>query len=241
MPTSEIIPVATEDWTREGALFVEPRLRELGVRHGLTARSLGPMGPEDARRAAAREAGLTDAPPLVLKQVHGKTIYEPAPERANLEGDGWFAGPGASVGVFVADCVPLFVWDAGLTRLAVVHAGWRGIAAGIGEAAVKMFGSNPAGLSAALGPHIGLCCYEVGPELKNDFDSRHFDGNRLDLGAALRARLEASGVPAERIGVSDLCTRCREEDFFSFRRDGIRRNMMAFAALSKKSAAGVPR
>lgn len=233
MPASEARPVETVEWTREGALYLEPRLKALGVPHGLTTRGMGPMAAPERRCAAAREAGITDDAPLTLKQVHSAEVHPAALDRAGSEGDGWIAGPGFLVGVFVADCLPLIVFDEPVTRVAVVHAGWRGIAAGIGEAAVAAFGGAPERLSAAIGPHIGACCYEVGPELRGDFAAPFFDGNRLDLGAALRSRLEDAGLRPERIGVSALCTRCREDDFFSFRRDGTKRNMMAFA--------GVPR
>jgi len=191
------------------------------------------MADPERRCAAAREAGIEDDAPLTLKQTHSATILSAALESAGSEGDGWIAGPGFLVGVFVADCLPLILFDEPVTRVAVVHAGWRGIAAGIAQEAVVRFGGAPERLFAAIGPHIGACCYTVGSELRERFAPDHFDGDRLDLGAALRAELENAGLAPDRIGVSALCTRCREEDFFSFRRDGTKRNMMAFA--------GVPR
>ena len=88
MPASETLPVKTEDWTREGALFVEPRLRALGVPHGLTTLALGPMADPERRCAAAREAGIEDDAPLTLKQTHSATILSAALESAGSEGTG---------------------------------------------------------------------------------------------------------------------------------------------------------
>ena len=220
----------TEEWTRKDALFVEPRLQALGVPHGLTARGLGPMADAERRSAASRAAGVLEDVPLVLKQVHGNVLYETALENSGKEGDGWIVGPGFLGGVFAADCLPVFLWDETLRSIGVVHAGWRGIAAGILEEAAGRFEGR---VSAAFGPHIGVCCYEVGPEFKDDFASEFFKGKNLNLGAAARARLETAGIAAENIGVSSLCTHCCEDDFFSYRRDRQRRNMMAFAGLPR--------
>ena len=228
--SEEATAVMTEEWTREGALFVEPRLARLGVPHGLTARGLGPMADAERRSAAAREAGIIDDVPLVLKQVHGKILHEAQLSNAGSDGDGWIAGPGFLAGVFVADCLPLFVWNDALSKIAVVHAGWRGIAAGIVEETVGRFEGS---LSASVGPHIGVCCYEVGSELRNDFDGAFFQESHLNLGAVVKAKLEAAGLASEAIGISSLCTKCGEDDFFSFRRDKQRRNMMAFAGLPR--------
>jgi copper oxidase (laccase) domain-containing protein len=122
--------------------------------------------------------------------------------------------------------------------VAAVHAGWRGLAAGVIEAAVEALarcGVEPGGVSAAIGPHIGPCCYEVDEPvlaaLRARFAGRLASNARpgrdghawLDIGALARAALAAAGVPAERVDVSAAaCTRCDAARFHSFRRDGAR-------------------
>lgn len=117
--------------------------------------------------------------------------------------------------VLVADCVPVALSARG--RVAILHCGWRGLAAGIVERALGTFEEPPA---AAIGPGIGGCCYEVGQDVLARF--RDLDGvaegSMLDLKAVARRRLEAGG--AVRIEDVDLCTSCRPDLFFSHRRDG---------------------
>lgn len=214
---------AVGEWALSDGLFTEPRLAAAGLRHGMTAASLGDMS-----RAALRE-GFGD--PVTLKQVHGATIHAALPGAAGREGDGLVSRTGGpAVGVFAADCLPVLMWSDDGRSVGAFHAGWRGLAAGMLEAAAASF-DGPC--SAAVGPHIGACCYEVGPELERHFAPASFrrDGARrtLDLGAEALLRLRSAGLDESRIGVSGLCTSCRPE-LFSWRRDGVKRSMLAFIA-----------
>jgi YfiH family protein len=117
--------------------------------------------------------------------------------------------------------------DERIRAAAAVHAGWRGTAAGIVRDAVAMmrekFGTRAEDLHAAIGPGIGVCCYEVGPEVAGRFGVRRVEGQgraHLDLPAENRRQLLESGVTGERIYASNLCTMCRSGEFHSFRRDG---------------------
>jgi hypothetical protein len=98
----------------------------------------------------------------------------------------------------------------------MLHCGWRGLAGGIVERAVERFEERPA---AVVGPGIGRCCYEVGPEVLEAFEDLDgvADGRMLDLRAVARRKLEAAGV--DEIDDVDLCTSCRPDLFFSHRRD----------------------
>ena len=121
-----------------------------------------------------------------------------------------------------ADCIPLLLVDPGHRAVAAVHAGWRGTVAGIARSAVAalgaQFGSRTGDLRAAIGPAIGKCCYEVGPEVAARFG---VDGRaHIDLAETVRRQLEAAGVGGQRIYMSGLCTQCRAGEFHSFRRDG---------------------
>ncbi|MDE2290860.1 MAG: polyphenol oxidase family protein, partial [Elusimicrobia bacterium] len=140
--------------------------------------------------------------------------------------------PGLAVGVFSADCVPILLWTDDARTVGAFHGGWRGLAAGIGRAAVAAMGGG-ARLSASVGPRIGACCYRVGPELAGSFADERFErrdgGLFLDLGAEALSQLTAAGVAAERVSVSSLCTSCRPE-LSSWRRDRVRSNMLSFVA-----------
>jgi polyphenol oxidase len=180
------------------------------------------------RRRLAAAAGLEPQAVAMGWQVHGTDLRDWAgpPEPGGADG---FSRPGASlprvdghlteargVGLFVtvADCLPVAL--AGRRRVAMLHCGWRGLAAGIVERALSRFEEAP---TAAIGPGIGRCCYEVGPEVLAAFSDMPgvADGRMLDLRAVVRGKLEASGV--EEIADVALCTSCRSDLFFSHRRE----------------------
>ena len=157
-----------------------------------------------------------------LKQIHSSSCV-PAEGRAGIlgEGDALIENtPGSVVAVKTADCIPVLLADDRLHAVAAVHAGWRGTVAHIVARAVESmaarFGTRPDDLYAAIGPGIGKCCYEVGPEV-----AAHFGGKgraHIDLTAANRQQLQEIGVTPARIYASNLCTMCGPE-FHSFRRD----------------------
>lgn len=158
-----------------------------------------------------------------LKQVHSSTCVA-GDGRSGLlgEGDALLENtPGSVVAVKTADCVPILLVDECRRAVAAVHAGWRGtvarIAAGAVAAMRDRFGTDPADLHAAIGPAIGPCCYEVGPEV-----AAHFGGQgrgHIDLPAANSSQLIQAGVTPGRIYASNLCTQCHPDEFHSFRRD----------------------
>ena len=138
---------------------------------------------------------------------------------------------GIVLGIQTADCVPILVADSRGAAVAAIHAGWRGTAARIVESTVarfrEKFSLEPKDLIAAVGPHIGVCCYEVGQDVVDAigdpvfFESRpHWAKLHLNLGAANRRQLINAGLHDEQIEVSSLCTRCRGDLFHSYRRDG---------------------
>jgi YfiH family protein len=136
--------------------------------------------------------------------------------------------------VKTADCVPILLGDGRTGTCAAVHAGWRGTAASIGSHALERmileYGTRPADVRVAIGPAAGACCYEVGAEVIDAFQAR-FPGSddfftatraghaRIDLFKANQNQLTSMGVPAERIHISPLCTMCRTDLFFSYRRE----------------------
>ena len=179
---------------------------------------------------------LSDVPSLfgnlaTLKQIHSSTCV-PAAGRPGVlgQGDALLENtPGSVVAVKTADCIPILLVDERLRAVAAVHAGWRGTVARIAAKAVEAmgsrFGTRPGDLHAAIGPGIGLCCYEVGPEVAAQFGGQGWRASALsakghiDLAAENRKQMEEVGVTPERVYASNLCTRCRPEEFHSFRRD----------------------
>jgi YfiH family protein len=159
-----------------------------------------------------------------LKQIHSASCVAAEGRRGILgQGDALLENmPGSVVAVKTADCIPILLADERRRAVAAVHAGWRGTAARIVAGAVaamqERFGTDPGDLHAAIGPGIGKCCYEVGPEVSAQFGEQ--GRVRLDLAAINRAQLIDAGVTEARIYASNLCTMCRADDFESFRRDG---------------------
>lgn len=159
-----------------------------------------------------------------LRQVHSATCV-PAEGRSGVLGPGDALledRPGAVVAIKTADCIPILLVDERRRSVAAVHAGWRGtvarIAAGAVEAMRRRFDSDPRDLHAAIGPGIGPCCYQVGPEVAAQFGQA--GRARISLPDANRSQLLQAGVTPERIYASNLCTMCRPGEFHSFRRDG---------------------
>ena len=171
---------------------------------------------EENRRIACAELGFEHERLSFNRQVHS-TIVHRAGSRG-VEGDGlWSEEPGVPMLALGADCLPIAVarTDGG-RALAVLHAGWRGLADGLVAAGVAALGDGPK--AAVVGPAIGPCCYEVGEEVATLFDEDLTADRRLDLWSAAERALRRAGV--DRVERVDLCTRCHPELFFSHRRDG---------------------
>jgi YfiH family protein len=190
---------------------------------------------------AKKAVGLHELRVVTMKQVHGDRIIE-VKDRALKEAgeaDGMIAAEkGIFLGVLTADCVPILFSVPGDGKLAAVaHAGWRGTLAGIAAKMVntlkEQYGVVPDSIAAALGPTIGPCCYEIGPDVSTPMVAkwggaaanslRRADGKTfLDLKSLNRRILENAGIPARQIFEIGPCTSCAAEEFFSYRRDGER-------------------
>lgn len=133
---------------------------------------------------------------------------------------------------FAADCVPILLWEPQAPAIGAVHAGWKGTAGDIAGHAVaemaRLYGADPRKVQAAIGPCIGFCCYETGPEVPQAMlaqlgpEAEAFirpkgDKFHVDLAGMNRALLMRAGVPAENIAVSDGCTMCLPERYWSHR------------------------
>lgn len=158
-----------------------------------------------------------------LKQIHSATCVAAAGRPGELGvGDALLDDtPGSVVAVKTADCIPVLLADERRRAVAAVHAGWRGTVARIAvralEAMHARFGTDPADVHAAIGPGIGKCCYEVGPEVAAHFGEH--GRAHIDLPGTNRLQLVAAGVAPEKVYLADLCTMCHPAEFHSFRRD----------------------
>ena len=154
---------------------------------------------------------------------------------------------GVAVGVRVADCVPVLLYDPDSGAVAAVHSGWRGARLSIAARAVRALAhaaaADPARLIAAVGPSIGRCCYAVSAELAASFrglfgaevaDDPALAQPHLDLRACVERALLAAGVPAGQIEQVEGCTACDAARFFSHRRDqGRTGRHLAFAVAGR--------
>jgi polyphenol oxidase len=189
----------------------------------------------DQNRRIACEAIGADVEKLALNfQVHSARVLRAAPGMRGEHADGlWTDEPGLPILAMSADCLPIVLARVGKPGVAVLHAGWRGLLAGIIAAGTDALGGEK--FVAAIGPAIGPCCYEVGEEVAAPFRARFGDdvvqGSRLDLWTSAERALRAAG--AERVDRFDRCTFCEPETFFSHRRDaGItgRQGVIAYVA-----------
>jgi len=203
-----------------------------GLVHGFGRRASGSSSELRERTAARVTAELSrDGRLLLLQQVHGALVAT-APWNGTPEADAAVAAePGWLLGIQTADCQPVLLVDPERRLVAAAHAGWRGTAAGVTRQAVRELvarGSRPRDIVAALGPGIGLCCYEVGEELREAFGPagapffRPGPNGRphLDVRAANVRQLLEAGVAAEAIHHVADCTYCRPELYHSYRREG---------------------
>jgi YfiH family protein len=197
------------------------------------------------RRRFCRALGVDFDTCTFGQQVHGSTVRLVRDSDVGAGRITWDDGlpgtdglvvaqPGVAAAVVVADCVPIVLYDPEQHGAAVVHAGWRGTAAGIAAQAVRLLasecGSRPDSIVAGIGPAIGWCCYEVSEEVVDAL--RHgfrYDGPvagerggrwYADLAEANRQQLVGAGLSRARVELSGLCTSCRSEDFYSERRLG---------------------
>jgi YfiH family protein len=190
----------------------------------------GAQGAADARERLRANIGVDSL--ARGYQVHGSVVerieheLEPGAERRHADGQATrLTGVGAMV--LTADCLPVALGSE--SAVAMLHAGWRGLAAGVlqsGAVAMRELGGEEE-IVAIIGPAAGVCCYEVGPEIHAIFGAAHRVGTRIDLRAIAREQLLAAGVTDVRD--AQACTIC-DERFFSHRREGERAGRQAGVA-----------
>lgn len=200
-----------------------------GARAVFTTRSWGDVretGEEIAERLGVRL--------VCARQVHGNGVYaaDGGSKPLEIEADCIVtASRGVAATVFTADCLPIVIAAPG--AVAAVHAGWRGLDAGVIASAVAKLREHGGGvMHAAIGPGAGACCYEVGDDLHRRFNAHCQDfrsGRNLDLKAIARVQLMEAGVA--RIHDAGVCTICGDPELtFSYRREGAETGRQAAVA-----------
>jgi len=190
--------------------------------------SVGDEGSEQGVQARERLLALIGARRLLRGyQVHGSEVRRvrsdpPADQAVPVDhADGQATSlAGIAPLVLSADCLPVALGGEG--AVAALHAGWRGLAAGVlehGVIALRELSAGAGEITAVIGPGAGPCCYEVGEEVHAAFNGSHRHGQNIDLRAIARDRLLAAGVTEVRD--VDICTIC-DERYFSHRREGER-------------------
>jgi YfiH family protein len=224
-------------WEAPGPYVVAFSTRVGGVSEGpYESLNLGILTGDDPgrvvenRRRLAEGVGVDPERARMAWQRHGAEVRKASPEGILAPGtqheacDGfWSDEPGQGMMLVTADCLPVAIAHANgngdRPALAVLHVGWRGLLDGIVENGVEALGDGR--LAAAIGPGIGPCCYEVGPDVSVPFAAR-FGGEvlsdgKLDLWRATELALTGAGV--DEVERTDLCSFCHPELFFSHRRD----------------------
>jgi YfiH family protein len=187
---------------------------EAWLRHGFGTRQSSP--PEGALATA--------------KQIHSATVIDCSAPGLQGEGDALVTPvPGLAVAVKTADCLPVLLADPARRVVAAVHAGWRGTVQEIIPATIQRlsdtYQTDPSDILAAIGPGIGKCCFEVGPEVARQFEK--WDASlrntlsriNLDLVSLIRHQLSQAGVRTDNIAGAELCTMHKTDLFYSFRKE----------------------
>lgn len=181
--------------------------------------------------ALSKELGIPEDKIYLPVQKHTdrihvlETEFEPAVADAVIT-----ARKNLLIGILVADCVPVLLYDRGNKVIGAVHAGWRGTAKKILKNTIRImrkeFLCSPENISVAIGPSIRKCSYEVGEDVKTEVQKATGVGNYyrrqgekyfVDLSSANKIQALNSGIPRENIWQSDECTYCNPDKFYSYR------------------------
>lgn len=196
----------------------------------------------------------------ICKQIHGDDVVVLNQNLIDMKASTYFSNiaeadamitniPGICIMILIADCVPILICDASKKAIGITHAGWRGTVKQIVNKSVENmvdeYNSNPKDIIAGIGPSIGPCCYEVGPEVitefektmngTNDIVTNRTDNGKgyLNLRLANKKQLLQAGVLEGNIDMADLCTFCHPDLFYSYRHQGKKSGRFAAGIMLK--------
>lgn len=222
-------------WEDDSMLVHAFSTRKGGVSQGdVSSLNLGlnrddsPENVEENRSRFLRDIGVPEGCIVQANQIHSARVEKVDSPGVIENCDGLITDtPELYPVIGVADCHAVFLASTNRSAVGILHAGWRGIAGGIIEEGISKLaeecGIPVREIELGIGPGIGECCYEVGTEVASRFPhatiSQRDEGLFLNLREAIRLRAERNGILPDRITVSDHCTSCEEETWFSYRRD----------------------
>lgn len=224
-----------------------------------TSRRLdGDMRLPQNRNAFLKKLGIPDLPLVLTDQVHGNAVemLQNLPKGRVKGKDGLITtNPGLALGIFTADCLPVFFWTEGtvaergsVTRrrrvavpdqraVGIAHIGWRGAHVNLAKSMVEGFKNldiQPQELRVSIGPHIRSCCYKIQPEVAKLFPSFSLesrDGNVfLNIERVVKDQLVQEGVEDSRVRSDAPCTCSNSQEYFSFRRDKSSQSLLSVIA-----------
>ncbi len=215
-------------------LNLSPYFSQENFRAGFSLGSLTYSSEED-RKQLAENTGLMSKNLVVPKQVHGNKVQfcKISGELANTDAI-ISNSENVVLSIQVADCIPLFILEKNSNMFGLVHAGWRGTAKGIVSKTINeinKYGRSQKDIMALIGPSIKQCCFEIGPEVADEFSNDYLvqgsdDRSFLDLQGVVKNQLMNAGIKDENIIDLDECTCCQPDKYYSYRRDGNRAGRM---------------
>jgi polyphenol oxidase len=248
MTEPDVIDCIRPDWPAPPGVHALTTLRSGGYSRGPYAGfNLAAHTGDDAEAVACNRRLLRDrlqltSGPVWLSQVHGRSLLRADTAGDNAAADGsWSDSAGTVCAVLTADCLPLLFCDRAGSRVAAIHAGWRGLHRGIISAAVETLSVPAREMLVWLGPAIGAGAFEVGQDVYDSFTQKNPANSTAfrpsdashwlcDIYALARIELRALGVVSVYGG--DFCTYSDPDRFYSFRRDGITGRMASLVWLA---------
>ena len=224
-------------------IFADNRMLALGLIGGTCSRHTGYLRTANEQAPLYARLGVPTEKILHLNQTHSDKLLtistdtdaQTTVQHPEQEADGWvFATQGWGGAILTADCVPLFLWDEQAKVFALAHCGWKGVVKELPlKTAQAMWQMGAKGkISGWLGPHIQSCCFEVQQDVADQFhptsvlhkNSKLF----VDLNTEIKHQLQTAGLNPDDIRTPYYCTCGDKENFFSWRRDHIRQNLLSF-------------
>jgi len=223
--------------------LTDERMKKAGLLAGTVLRQSGNMGERTNQDRFFSQAGIPSGKMVRFHQIHSdKIITVNGEKQASAlltspfrDADGWVCnGSGFGVIILTADCVPLFVWNEDGTHFALSHCGWRGVASRLPFKTIQTLQENGARppFFVWAGPHIQSCCFEVQTDTACQFSPKNVftkNGKQfVNLNGEIQNQLLQAGVKEENMAFSKRCTCCKENDFFSWRRDHVKNLLLSF-------------
>ena len=200
--------------------------------HLTTTKYCGDMKDVNERTNFCESFGIDSTKIVFANQVHGTSVKKVSKKDCGTTinlCDGLITNDkDVMLCIFTADCMPVFLVSRDYSVVAMVHAGWRGLAGGIIESAtirfLEDFGISPQDIFAYIGPHISKCCYQVGDELKKAFN-KSFEEEFFSLSQEAQSQMKKIGI--KRVFINSHCTCHEYEMFYSYRREPTDKRMMS--------------